>query len=727
MIAEVVVDIAASSTDRIFDYLCPDGIEAGRRVLVPFGKNRVQGFVIGFKERSSFSGQLKKIIRPLDDFVAVKPEMLEMMREFSSSRNLRFIDLLRLFLPAGLRGGTVRPVFTDFCRAAGDPEELSAGLSSRAARQRECLLFIGKGEIAKSRLIELFGRSSLDALVKKGLVEVRRLRRRRIPQSMSGDVFRPVLNADQRKAVEAITSGKGGVYLLHGVTGSGKTEVYMHCIEKALGEGRTAIMLVPEISLTPQVSGLLRQRFGDGVAILHSGLTPGERLDEWQRLERGEARVAVGARSAVFAPVRDVGVIIIDEEHDGSYVSESNPRYDTHEFAEFRARYNGCPLVLGSATPSVGTYKKAEDGEYVLLELPDRVNNLTLPEMETVDMSAELRMGNRSPFSVRLQELLKQTLERGEQALIFLNRRGYASFVMCRDCGYIPKCEDCDVSLTYHRTEGLMKCHYCGRTYPAITKCPVCGGTDLRQGRMGTERVVQAVKDLIPGVRVLRMDNDTTTAKGSHRRILEEFSSGNADVLVGTQMIAKGHDFRNVSLVGILDADFSLYLSDYRSNERTFQLITQVAGRAGRTGEGGRVVIQSYTPRHFVFRYACAYDYRGFYEKEKNTRAVTKFPPFTIILRILISSSEDRLAQDAAREINERMRKVLLSNPDDFVYYKGSKAPVPRIQNKYRYQIMMRIRPANSGEILPEIYAAAKIPVKRDLTVFTELDPQNLL
>lgn len=405
--------------------------------------------------------------------------------------------------------------------------------------------------------------------------------------------------------------------MLHGVTGSGKTEVYMHCIEDALSKNKTAIMLVPEISLTPQVFLQFKERFGDKVAILHSGLSQGERFDEWRRLRSGEATVAVGARSAIFAPLENLGVIIIDEEHDGSYVSEGNPRYDTVEIAGFRAGYNSCPLVLGSATPSVESYYKAEKGEYKLLELPHRINNLLLPEMEVVDMSRELRAGNRDVFSTSLKDALRKTIAAKEQAIIFLNRRGFASFVMCKDCGFILKCKDCDVSLTYHKEDNQLKCHYCGKRYEMIDRCPICHGTNIRQGRIGTERVVEEVRKVLPEARVLRMDNDTTSEKGAHQRILSAFSKGEADVLVGTQMIAKGHDFQNVTLVGILDADFSLYLSDYRSNERTFQLITQVAGRAGRAGKSGKVIIQTYTPRHYVFRYAASYDYKNFYLKEK--------------------------------------------------------------------------------------------------------------
>ena len=602
-------------------------------------------------------------------------------------------------------------------------------ISSRAKQQRACVEYLKENsDVKKAYLTKTFGNSAVNSLINCGYIEVYSVEKLRTPEVLStSKKSRPTLNPDQQKAVDEITKGTG-TFLLHGVTGSGKTEVYMHCIEDALSKNKTAIMLVPEISLTPQVFLQFKERFGDKVAILHSGLSQGERFDEWRRLRSGEATVAVGARSAIFAPLENLGVIIIDEEHDGSYVSEGNPRYDTVVIAEFRAGYNSCPLVLGSATPSVESYYKAEKGEYKLLELPHRINNLLLPEMEVVDMSRELRAGNRDVFSTSLKDALRKTIAAKEQAIIFLNRRGFASFVMCKDCGFILKCKDCDVSLTYHKEDNQLKCHYCGKRYEMIDRCPICHGTNIRQGRIGTERVVEEVRKVLPEARVLRMDNDTTSEKGAHQRILSAFSKGEADVLVGTQMIAKGHDFQNVTLVGILDADFSLYLSDYRSNERTFQLITQVAGRAGRAGKSGKVIIQTYTPRHYVFRYAASYDYKNFYLKEKNTREVTKFPPFTNIVRILITSTSDRKAMDAAKNINEKMKVLLEEFKPDFIYYKGSKAPVTRIQNRYRYQLLMRIKPQNFETVKQRIFEITDAYRGKDgLWVFVEINPQSLV
>ena len=623
----------------------------------------------------------------------------------------------------------IKPVHVEYAKLSGDADTFLDTISSRAKQQRACVEFLkDNSDVKKAYLTKTFGNSAVNSLINCGYIEVYSVEKLRKPEVLStSKKSRPTLNPDQQKAVDEITKGTG-TFLLHGVTGSGKTEVYMHCIEDALSKNKTAIMLVPEISLTPQVFLQFKERFGDKVAILHSGLSQGERFDEWRRLRSGEATVAVGARSAIFAPLENLGVIIIDEEHDGSYVSEGNPRYDTVEIAQFRAGYNSCPLVLGSATPSVESYYKAEKGEYKLLELPHRINNLLLPEMEVVDMSRELRAGNRDVFSTSLKDALRKTIAAKEQAIIFLNRRGFASFVMCKDCGFILKCKDCDVSLTYHKEDNQLKCHYCGKRYEMIDRCPICHGTNIRQGRIGTERVVEEVRKVLPEARVLRMDNDTTSEKGAHQRILSAFSKGEADVLVGTQMIAKGHDFQNVTLVGILDADFSLYLSDYRSNERTFQLITQVAGRAGRAGKSGKVIIQTYTPRHYVFRYAASYDYKNFYLKEKNTREVTKFPPFTNIVRILITSTSDRKAMDAAKNINEKMKVLLEEFKPDFIYYKGSKAPVTRIQNRYRYQLLMRIKPQNFETVKQRIFEITDAYRGKDgLWVFVEINPQSLV
>lgn len=729
MYAEVIVDISLSEIDKVFDYKALPDTKLGQRVAVPFGNSQKEGFVIGLKDKSDLADEkIKPIIGELDDFVAITPEMLALMRHFSRENNLKFIDLLRLFIPSRLRGGNVKTIIVDYCRLISglSVDEMLDTISSRAQKQRECLVYLGDKTEARSELNKHFGASAVNALVEKGYIETFDVEKRRIPDSAKIIEHKPVLNKDQQNAVNAVIGSKD-TFVLHGITGSGKTEVYMHIIDDVVKKGKSAIMLVPEISLTPQIFGLFRSRFGDNVAILHSGLSHGERYDEWRRLLQGDAKIAVGARSAIFAPLTNLGVIIVDEEHDSSYISESNPRYDTKIIAKWRAEYNNAPLVLGSATPDIETYYKTEIGEYRLLELPHRINNLVLPQMELVNMSTELKLGNRDIFSKALKDKIAERVDKGEQVIVFINRRGFASFVMCKDCGWIAKCEDCDISLTYHREDNQLKCHYCGKRYKMVSQCPMCHGKRIRQGRVGTEKVVEELQNSIPKARVLRMDNDTTTTKGAHQRILNSFSAGEADILVGTQMIAKGHDFKNVTLVGILDADFSLHLDDYRCNERTFQIITQVAGRAGRASEGGEVIIQTYTPKHYVFWYAKNYDYKGFYGKEKNSREATKFPPFTEIIRVLISSTSDQKAMDIARQINEDMKPIIAQNRESFAYYKGAKAPIARIQNRFRYQLMMRVFLQNYKEIIEQIYKICDKYKTKDSWVYVERSPQSLV
>ena len=424
----------------------------------------------------------------------------------------------------------------------------------------------------------------------------------------------------------------------------------------------------------------LRARFGGSAAILHSGLSAGERFDEWWRLRSGEAKIAIGARSAVFAPLENIGAIIIDEEHDSSYSSESAPRYETVEIASFRAEYNGAKLILGSATPSVESFAKARDGEYNLITLTERINGKSLPEIIISDMCKEVRSGNNTAFSRALRQELDETLKSGRQAILFLNRRGYSRHVVCRDCGYVAKCENCDVSLTYHSEENCLKCHYCGARYRMLNACPDCGGTHVLYSGTGTQKVVSDLKTLFPDARILRMDNDTVSGKDGHYKILRQFSEKQADILVGTQMIAKGHDFPAVTLVGILDADMSLHFSDYRSGERTFQLITQVSGRSGRADDKGKVVLQTCSPENHILRYAVNYDYKGFFDNEIALRKATCFPPYSLICRIMITCGDNDKAIAVLKEVYFACEELRKNSPDEFIFLNKMHSPV----KKYR-------------------------------------------
>lgn len=723
MVAEVVVDVSNSEVDRVFDYLIPDGlmVTKGMRVAVNFAGRDTEGFVMAVKEHSDYTVEkLKSIGRVLDDEVLIIPELFPLADFMRKRYHLRFIDVLRLFVPSVLRSGKTKPLFESRVVLGVDYTP-----SPRAIKQHEALNFLRSYGAEKLSVMRArFGTSAVNALIEKGAFEVKKSRAIRKPFSDTFDEVKVQLLKEQKDAVDKIEGGEG-VFLLHGVTGSGKTEVYMHLIRKNLDSGKSAIMLVPEISLTPQILKLFRSRFGERVAILHSGLTEGERFDEWQRILYGEATVVVGARSAIFAPVKNVGIIIIDEEHDGSYVSESNPRYDTYSVARERAKNVGARLVIGSATPSIDSYTRAKKGEITLVEMKNRVNGKPLPDMHIVDMSRELREGNKGVFSRELIHELTECINAGKQAIIFINRRGYASFLCCRECGYVPKCEDCDVTLTYHSSEELMKCHYCTKRYKVLDKCPNCGSTTIRQGRPGTEQIVSQLKKLFPDTKILRMDNDTVSGKDKHHKILGAFSRGEAQILVGTQMIAKGHDFPAVTLVGILDADLSLYISDYMSVERTYQLITQVAGRAGRADSEGRVVLQTYTPRHYVYRYAKEYDYLGFYAKEANLREVSKYPPFSLVVRVMFTSPDEGKARDCAKQTYLKIKEYK-DKSNAFLYLGAMKSPVTRIQKKYRYQIIMRLDTSSQEEVMQELYKITDEERLTGVTIFVERNPSNM-
>ncbi|MCH5153741.1 MAG: primosomal protein N' [Clostridiales bacterium] len=731
MIAKVIVDISVSEVDRVFDYRAIDGVQRGSRVSVPFGRQTTEGYVIDICETTDLSqDKIKDIISVLDDRPIVSEEFLALCDYMTERFHLRKIDVFRLFLPAKMRGGRIKALQKIFVYI--NPEYLETDpnlfIKKTAHSQMEVFEYLLDAECAEQSYLNAnFSAAAVRNLISRGVFLTRMQDALRTPyKSIVQKDNEVVLTEEQAAAVESIMSSDNPT-LLFGVTGSGKTEVYLNCIERVLAQGKTAIMLVPEISLTPQVMRIFRSRFGDDVALLHSGLSDGERFDEWRRLLTGGARVAVGARSAIFAPLSDVGLIVIDEEHDTSYVSASNPRYITREVALFRAAYNGAKIVMGSATPSVESYYSAKNGKYNLVDLPHRINKRAMPEIQIVNMCNEVTYGNGGMFSNRLVTALDECLKSGNQAILFLNRRGYSSYVMCRKCGYVAKCEDCDVSLVYHKDENLLKCHYCQRRYSMLDRCPNCNSQHIKQGFMGTERIVEQVQKMFPSARVIRMDNDTTRTKDAHLRLLGEFANGNADVLVGTQMVAKGHDFPNVTLVGIMDADMSLHFSDYRAVERTFQLITQVAGRAGREKKPGSVILQTYTPKHYVYKYASAYDYQGFYEKEINLLEATRFPPFTEILRILISCEDEQLALDATKLAFDKMKEVAQNNDGCFVYLHAMRAPKKRIQTKHRMQVLMRIKPDNDV-LRKSVYSVADsvISAYPQVTCFTEINPNDL-
>lgn len=729
MIAEVIVDIAHGATDRVFDYKTgdlSDSISEGCRVLVPFAGRKIEGVVIRLKEKSSVPEEkIKSVLETLDDVPAMTKESLCLADYIAKRYFVTKAAALRLFLPSEMRKGRISEKTVEFLSASGG-DYTEESLPKAAKSQRACLAAVkNEKRVRAASLRSEYGASAVKSLIDKGYLISDRVRVSRLPYSeMLAKNKEVTLNSAQQKAVETVFSTNKTVTLIHGVTGSGKTEVYLNLISRAIESGKTAIMLVPEISLTPQMLTQLRGRFNELCAILHSGLSAGERFDEWWRLRSGEAKIAIGARSAIFAPLENLGVIIIDEEHDGSYESESAPRYSTMDIALKRAEYNGCKIAIGSATPSVESYKNALDGVYELVKMPERINKKPLPEVIVADMRQEIRRGNNGCFSGALKQELENVLQKGDQAIIFLNRRGYSQQVICRECGYVAKCAECDVTLNYHKAGDMLKCHYCGTNYKMPKVCPQCGSPHFNLLGTGTQKIVSELKELFPAAKILRMDNDTTQTKEGHYKILSAFSAREADILVGTQMISKGHDFPHVTLVGILDADMSLYFSDFRASERTYQLLTQVAGRSGRAGDKGTVVLQTFSPENPVLKLAVNYDYVGFYEREITIRKATDFPPFALIIRILVEAENEEIAVSTLKDVFMAEKEIYDENRGSYIFFNKMRSPIKRLKNKYRYQVLMRIKP--DDELRNKIYEAA-LKAKNDKAfISVEENPANL-
>ncbi|MCM0625755.1 primosomal protein N' [Lysinibacillus sp. OL1_EC] len=537
------------------------------------------------------------------------------------------------------------------------------------------------------------------------------------------------LTGEQQVALQAITTAMdqqiAQTFLLHGVTGSGKTEVYLQAIQKVLEEGKEAIMLVPEISLTPQMTERFRSRFGELVAVMHSGLSVGEKYDEWRKIQQGKVKVVVGARSAIFAPFTNIGLIILDEEHESTYKQEDSPRYHARDVAIWRSEFYNCPIILGSATPALESFARAKKGVYKLLSLKHRALHQALPTVFIADMREELRQGNRSMFSQSLIEAIRLRLEKKEQMVLFLNRRGYSSFVLCRDCGTVVQCPNCDISLTYHRTTEKLKCHYCGYEEHVPQICPQCQSDHIRYFGTGTQKVEEELYKLFPEARVLRMDVDTTKHKGAHEEILETFGAGQADILLGTQMIAKGLDFPNITLVGVLSADTSLHLPDYRAAERTFQLLTQVSGRAGRHDKLGEVIIQTYTPEHYAIELAKTQEYEPFYEREMFLRRRSNYPPYYFVALIQLSHEDVMMAAEYAGRVADWLRGNL---SNQVAIIGPTTASIARLQNRYRYQCLIKYKiEPNLIPVLQRLLAMYRAEwIKQGILMTVDLDPSTI-
>ena len=703
--ADIVVDISHEALDRIFQYRIPDRFltraRVGSQVRIPFGKGnrQITGFIIARREKPDYEpDRIKEILSVEDESISVESQLIQVAGFLRERYGSTMIQALRTVMPVRTR---VKPRTEVRIKLLADHQRVKDLLEAyerrHAGRRRALLtLLLEKGEISKEEAMEVSAlpAAELKKLAKQGILEWQERISWRNPYEAIPVISKNIdLNDEQslacRTFFEDYDQGKRETYLLYGVTGSGKTEVYLSMIRHVLEQGKQAIVLIPEISLTYQTVRRFYEHFGNRIAVVNSRMSKGERYDASERIRRREADVVIGPRSALFAPVQDLGIIIIDEEHDSAFKSDTTPKYHAVDVAAFRARLAGASLVLGSATPLTETYEKAVRGEYRLLTLRQRPGGSRMPDTEIVDLREEFRRGNRSIFSDRLRELISDRLDRREQIMLFVNRRGFAGFVSCRSCGHVLKCPHCDVSMTYHRN-GTLVCHYCGFSRRFEQVCPECGSPHVAAFGIGTEKIEAALRGEFPQAKVLRMDADTTRRKNAHDQILAAFSNREADILLGTQMIVKGHDYANVTLVGVLSADLSMFDRDFRSGERTFQLLCQAAGRAGRGDKKGMVVIQTYRPEHYAVCAAAAQSYETFYENETAYRKMMGYPPFGHILAILIQSTEEEEARIGQARIVRMLEKSQEKEEEPVMILNPGSASISRIKDVYRYLLYLK-------------------------------------
>lgn len=690
MTIQVLVEIKAKRIDQTFTYNVPKHLESeilvGKRVLVPFGRQKLEGFILKINdEKNDIDYELKDIIEVIDENPVINEEMMEIGKYISKKTLSTLICAYQTMLPTALKaknGFNVNKKMITYLKM------IDSEYKARNQMQQQILdLFINDKKVLKKDANDISS-SALKTLINHKVVEEYQEEAYRINVDMEKEKCNIVLNEEQKLVVDTVVSNLNNFVpcLLYGVTGSGKTEVYMHIIEDVLKLGKEVIVLVPEISLTPQIVGLFRKRFGSNIAILHSRLNDGEKYDEWRKIERKEVSIVIGARSAIFAPFTNLGLIIIDEEHTSTYKQENNPKYSTIDIALNRGKRYNIPVILGSATPQIESYTRGKEGTYKLLEIKKRVNN-NLPKVELIDMKEEIKKGNKI-ISDNLYNSIKECLEKQEQVILLLNRRGYSTVITCHSCGYVDKCPNCDIPLTYHKRLSKMKCHYCNYEKNIISKCPECDSTDLWDLGMGTEKLEQIIKDLFKNSKVVRMDVDTTSLKGSHEKIINAFQNKEYDILIGTQMISKGLNFSNVTLVGVINGDATLNIPDFRSAERTFQLLNQVAGRAGRGEKQGKVIIQGFNINHYSILTASKHDYISFYNEEMRIRKSLVYPPFCNLTLIKIISTDFSIANDEGKKIV----KFLKDKTKNTIVLGPSAATMPKINNKYYVQVIIKYK-----------------------------------
>lgn len=687
MVAQVLIGLKTTHIAQTFSYIVPtfmlDEISVGSRVLVPFGRQKLEGFVMSLSSEFNDDYKLKEIIELIDEEPVLSTELLDLGKWISKKTLCTLVTAYQTMLPTFLKAGN--SLKTTNKKVTYLKLINKTGVTS--TKQQEILDLFNGSDILKSEALKV-SKSAVKLLLERNNIEEYSVEiNRRVQKNTELDVKKELTN-EQRKAYEKVYNSinEFSPFLLHGVTGSGKTEVYLQLIEEILKQGKESLVLVPEISLTPQFISIFERRFGDMVAVLHSGLSNGEKYDEWKRIVRGEAKIVIGARSAIFAPLTNIGIIIVDEEHSTTYKQENHPRYHAIDVAIYRAKHYNCPVVLGSATPSLESYTRAKAGIYVLIEMKERVNH-NLPVVHLIDMKKEIRHG-ASVLSRTLQNKIEDRIARGEQVMLLLNRRGFSTSVMCKNCGFTHKCPNCDIPLIYHKRDESMICHYCGYKVPKLRGCPTCHNKELSSMGMGTEKLEQYVSSKIKGSKVLRMDNDTTSKKGAHEAIISSFGSGEYNILIGTQMIAKGLDFPNVTLVGVVSADASLGIPDFRSSERTFELLCQVAGRAGRGTKVGEVIIQGFNIDHYSIVDASNHDYLSFYNHEMSIRKALKYSPYYNVSVISLKGKDYEYVNNEATKISSHLRNEL----NDVIILGPSSALMPKVNNVYNIQIILKYK-----------------------------------
>lgn len=726
MYAKVLTEIGAKNVDKTFLYRIPSNLESsvskGKRVKIPFGNRYLEGFVIGITSSLEENIKVKDILEVIDEKAILNEELLLLGKYIADKTLCSLITAYQTMLPKALKANikiNMKPIKEKYLLLNKNKDIDSYLKNCPYKSQVEILNKLKEEKEVKIDKLT----SSINTLIKKDLIYLEYRDKYRYEYNKNTLDKKVTLNEEQENAVNIVSNNFNSAitYLLYGVTGSGKTEVYLSLIEKVINNGKSAIMLVPEISLTPQIISRFKARFGDDVAVLHSALSDGERYDEYRKIMEDKVHIVVGARSAIFAPLKNIGIIIIDEEHVQTYKQDTSPRYHARDVAIWRSNYYKCPLILGSATPSLESYARALKNIYYLLELKQRANKKALPNITVVDMKKEYAKKNMI-FSDALKNNINKCLDLKEQVILLLNRRGYSSIITCKDCGHVFKCPNCDISLTYHKTSNILRCHYCGYATNFPSNCPNCKQKNLKDFGLGTERLEEEINHLFPQARVVRMDLDTTSKKGGHEKIIDDFANYKYDILVGTQMIAKGLDFPLVTLVGVINADMSLNIPDFRSSERTFQLLCQVSGRAGRASKEGNVIVQAINNEHYSIKHAMKHDYLGFYQEEMNIRKILKYSPYYYITLIKIMAKDYTKGMNEAIKIASYLKKELSK---ETIVLGPSPANVLKINNIYNFQCIIKYR-KDDNLIKTLKFIDNKYIIEKDINISIDQDPLRL-